>query len=58
MNITDFIDTIGPSPEFLKEIWAESKRKALSKLTTRQIDSEMAAARRELQRSRSAKQSA
>jgi prevent-host-death family protein len=57
MSVTDFIDTIAPAPGFLKEIWAESKRKGLNKLTMREIDSEIAAARRELRQKQSAKRS-
>ena len=56
MSITDFIDTIAPAPDFLKEIWAESKRKGLDKLTMREIDSEIASARQELHKKRSTKQ--
>ena len=47
MGIADFIDTIAPSPKFLKEIWAEAKRKGLDELTMREIDAEIQAYRRE-----------
>jgi bifunctional DNA-binding transcriptional regulator/antitoxin component of YhaV-PrlF toxin-antitoxin module len=35
------------APEWLKEIWTASKRRGTDKLTMRQIDAEIAAARRE-----------
>lgn len=47
MGIKDYIRTIAPPPEFLKEIWAESKRKGTDRLTMRQIEAEIKAARRE-----------
>ena len=58
MSIRDFIDTIAPAPEFLKSIWAESRRKGLNKMTMRQIDAEIAAARREMRQQQAAKQPA
>ena len=50
MSLKDYIDTIAPAPKWLKEIWAESKRKGTDQLTMRQIDAEIAAARREQRR--------
>jgi len=47
MSIDDYIDTFAPTPAWLKAIGAEAKRKGLNKLTMRQIDAEIAAARRE-----------
>lgn len=47
MSVNDFIRTIAPPPEVLEEIWAESKRKGLNKLTMREINAEIAAYRRE-----------
>ncbi|MBI4908673.1 MAG: type II toxin-antitoxin system Phd/YefM family antitoxin [Acidobacteria bacterium] len=47
MGINDYIDTFAPTPEWLKAIGAEAKQKGLNKLTMRQIDAEIAAARRE-----------
>jgi len=47
MSITDYIDTVAPTPDWLKRIGAEAKRKGLNKLTMRQIDAEIAAARKE-----------
>jgi hypothetical protein len=56
MSIADFIDTIAPAPDFLKAIWAESRRKGLNKMTMRQVDAEIATARREMRQQQAAKQ--
>ena len=56
MSVTDFIDTLAPAPDFLKQIWATSKRKGLNKLTMREIDAEIAAAGRERRPKQAAKQ--
>ncbi|HXP83381.1 MAG TPA: type II toxin-antitoxin system Phd/YefM family antitoxin [Bryobacteraceae bacterium] len=47
MSIKDYIDTIAPTPDWLKSIGDEAKRKGLNKLSMRQIDAEIAASRRE-----------
>jgi hypothetical protein len=47
MSLKDYIDTLAPTPAWLKAIGQESKRKGLNKLSMRQIDAEIAAARRE-----------
>lgn len=47
MSINDYIDTFAPTPEWLKAIGAEAKAQGLNKLTMRQIDAEIAAARRD-----------
>ena len=47
MGIRDYINTIAPAPEWLKQIQAEARRKGLNKLTMRQINVEIAAVRRE-----------
>ncbi|MBI4455099.1 MAG: type II toxin-antitoxin system Phd/YefM family antitoxin [Acidobacteria bacterium] len=51
MSINDFIKTIAPPPEWLKAIWAESKRKGTDKLTMRQINAEIKATRKQHARS-------
>lgn len=48
MSFKDYLDTIAPAPEFLKEIQAEAKHKGLDKLTMREINSLIAEVRREL----------
>jgi len=50
MSIRDYIDTIAPTPYWLKQIGTEAKNKGLNKLTMRQIDAEIAAVRRECRR--------
>ena len=47
MSINDCVDTFAPTPAWLQEIGAEAKRKGLNRLTMRQIDAEVAAARRD-----------
>ena len=47
MSLKDYIDTLAPTPAWLKAIGEEAKRKGLNKLTMRQIDAEIAATRRE-----------
>lgn len=47
MGIEDFIKTIAPEPAVLRAIRADAKRKGTNKLSTRQIDAEIAAYRRE-----------
>jgi prevent-host-death family protein len=47
MGLKDFLKTIAPEPEVLKAIRAEAKRNKTSKLSSRQIDQEISAYRRE-----------
>jgi prevent-host-death family protein len=47
MSVRDYIDTIAPTPDWLREIGAEARRKGLNKLSMRRINAEIAAARRE-----------
>jgi len=47
MGINDYIDTFAPTPDWLKAIGQEARRKDLNKLTMRQIDAEITAARRD-----------
>ena len=44
------------SPEWLQEMWAESKRAGLDKMTMREINDEIAVARREKSAKRTSKQ--
>ena len=50
MSVQDYVDTFAPAPGWLKASWRNAERKGLNKLTMRQIDAEIAAARREQQR--------
>src|SRR5215831_9132912 len=47
MSIKDYIDTVAPTPDWLEAIGQEAKKKGLNKLSMRQIDAEIATARRE-----------
>jgi prevent-host-death family protein len=47
MSLRDYIRTIAPPPAWLEEIRADAKRKGTNKLTMREIDAEISAARRE-----------
>ena len=47
MKLRDFLKTIAPEPEVLQAIRAEAKRNKASKLSSRQIDREITAYRRE-----------
>jgi len=50
MSLKDYVNTIAPAPQWLKTIQTTSKRRGTSKLTMRQINAEIAAARREQNR--------
>ncbi len=41
MSIKDYVDTIAPTPKWLADIQAASKRRGTDKLTMRQIDTEI-----------------
>jgi prevent-host-death family protein len=47
MSVKDYIEHIAPTPDSLRDVTAEAKRNGLNKLSMRQIDAEIAAARRE-----------
>lgn len=50
MSMEDYIQTIAPPPGWLKSIWAASERRQTNQLTMRQINAEIAAARREIRK--------
>jgi prevent-host-death family protein len=54
LSVADYIKTIAPPPDWLKNLQDEAKRKGLDKLTMEEIDAEIAASRRE-RRARKAK---
>ncbi|HLK22654.1 MAG TPA: type II toxin-antitoxin system Phd/YefM family antitoxin [Bryobacteraceae bacterium] len=54
LSVADYIKTFAPPPDWLVESWEDAKRKGSDKLTMKEIDAEIAAARRD-RRSRSAK---
>jgi prevent-host-death family protein len=47
MSVRDYIDTLAPTPDWLKQIGTESRRKGLDKLSMQRINAEIRAARRE-----------
>src|SRR5258707_14009418 len=47
ISVTDFVKTLAPSPEWLKDIQNDAKRKGLDKLTMADIDAEIASVRRQ-----------
>jgi hypothetical protein len=50
MGIQDYIKTVAPEPEILRIIGEVSKRKGTNKMTMREINAEIKAARREQRR--------
>ena len=47
LSVSDFVKTLAPTPDWLKDIQQDAKRKGLDKLTMSDIDAEIAAARRD-----------
>jgi len=47
MSVADFVKTLAPAPDWLKEIQEEARAKGLDKLTMEEIDAEIATVRRE-----------
>ena|SRR5581483_11159901 len=52
MSLKDYVDTIAPPPDWLKDIQAEAKRKGLNKLKMRDINQIIAEVRSETQKSK------
>jgi prevent-host-death family protein len=46
LSVTDYVKTFAPPPDWLEKSWDSAKRHGLDKLTTKEIDAEIAAARR------------
>lgn len=47
LSVTDYVKTFAPPPDWLEKSWDSAKRHGLDKLTTKEIDAEIAAARRD-----------
>ena len=47
LSVTDYVKTFAPPPDWLEKSWDSAKRRGLDKLTTKEIDPEIAAARRD-----------
>ena len=52
MSMEDYVSTMAPPPTWLKRIWAASERRGTNRLTMRDIDAEIASARREVRKKR------
>lgn len=52
MSVRDYVDTIAPSPKWLKRIQAEAKRKGLHQLRMQDINRLVAVVRRDTRRMR------
>lgn len=50
MSLNDYIDTIAPTPAWMRAIHDEAQGKGLDRLTMKEIDAEIAAVRRERSR--------
>jgi len=47
LSVTDYVKTFAPPPDWLEKSWDSAKRQGLDKLTTKEIDAEIAATRRD-----------
>ncbi len=50
MSMEDYIKTMAPPPTWLKSIWDAAERRQTSRLTVREINAEIATARREVRK--------
>lgn len=57
MSIEDYVDTVAPAPDWLKDIWADAKKNGTDKLTMREIDREIAEVRSQASRRKAKKAS-
>ena len=58
MSVKDYVDTIAPAPQWLKDIQAEAKRKGLDKLKMSDINRVIAGVRREVRKTKTVKPTA
>lgn len=54
LSVADYVRTLAPPPDWLEKSWNSAKRRGLDKLTSKEIDAEIAASRRQ-RRGRKAK---
>lgn len=47
LSVADYVKTLAPPPDWLQKSWDSAKRQGLNKLTPKEIDAEIASARRE-----------
>jgi prevent-host-death family protein len=55
ISVDDYIENFAPAPDFLEKIWAASERRGLNEMPMADIDSEIAAYRREKKTKQSVK---
>ena len=55
MSLKDYVDTIAPAPEWLRDIQGEAKRKGLDKLKMRDINRMIAEVRRDTRKTKATK---
>src|SRR5271155_2269911 len=46
LSVTNYVKTFAPPPDWLEKSWASAKRNGLDKLTTKDINAEIAVSRR------------
>jgi prevent-host-death family protein len=54
LSVADYVRTLAPPPDWLEKSWDSAKRRGLDKLTSKEIDAEIATSRRQ-RRGRKAK---
>jgi len=47
LSVTDYVKTFAPPPDWLEKSWNSAKRHGIDKLTPKDIDAEITAARRD-----------
>jgi prevent-host-death family protein len=47
LSVSDYVKTLAPPPDWLEKSWDSAKQQGLHKLTTKEIDAEIAATRRD-----------
>ncbi len=52
MSLNDFVKTLAPPPSWLRKSWNSARRRGLDKLTMKEIDEEITAARSDRRRRR------
>ncbi len=57
MSIEDYVDTVAPAPDWLKDIWEDARKNGTDKLTMREIDREIAEVRSDASRRKAKKAS-
>jgi len=53
LSVTDYVKTFAHPPDWLEKSWDSAKRSGLDKLTTKEIDAEIIAARRDRRKQKS-----